>query len=97
MKEDGVRQLPVRASASVDRSSNLSLIAGHVCPVNCLPPQCHAPRIKAMNMINGSSVCLCNDKKFQMSLCLLLKQQILPQSIESFNSTFCLPAGKAFC
>lgn len=73
MKEDGVRQLPMRARASVDRSSNLSLIAGHVCPGNRLLPQCHAPRIKAMNMINGSSVRLCNDKKFQMSLCVLLK------------------------
>lgn len=73
MKEDGIRQLPVRASASVDRSSDLSLIAGHVCPGNHLPPQCCAPGIKAMNMINGSRVCLYNDEKIQMSLCLLLK------------------------
>lgn len=73
MKEDGVRQLPVRASASADRSSDLWLIAGHVCPGNQLLPQCHAPRIKAMNMTNGSSVCLCNDERIQMSLCLLLK------------------------
>lgn len=59
MKEDGVRQLPGRASASIDRFSNLWLIAGCVCPGNRLLSQCHAPRMKAMNMINeAQAVCV---------------------------------------
>lgn len=72
MKEEIVRQLPGRGSTSVDRSSDLLCIAGHVCPDTHLLFNAMHPE-KSHQHDNQELAPSCNDEKIWMSLCLLLK------------------------
>lgn len=72
MKEEIVWQLPGRGSTSVDRSSDLLCIAGHVCPGTHLLFNAVHPE-QSNQRDNQELAPSCDDEKIRMSLCRLLK------------------------